>query len=198
VNLDEMTSRVKGFFILVFGLASLQTIAQQELHFNVSNVIFYEINGDFELGIKDYLSVSAFGSYVFGLPVKDDYDPYKKYSYLGAELRLYPGSKINMSGFFLGIYGKYSFGDLYTTLYTNTANNTVQRQVWDFNKTSIGITMGSKWMIGNHFNIGFLLGAGRFVSINYSEPGTVDKAEFFGLDQNLYDFRAGLMVGWRF
>jgi hypothetical protein len=193
-----MSTLFKALFVLVFGLISVKSKAQQELHFNVSNVIFYEINGDFELGIKDYLSVSAFGSYVFGLPVKDEYDPYKKYSYLGAELRLYPGEKPNMSGFFLGVYGKYSFGDVYTTLYTNTGNNTVQQQVWAFNKTSIGITMGSKWLVKDHFSIGFLLGAGRFVSINYAEPGTVEKAEFFGLDQNLYDFRAGLMVGWRF
>ena len=54
-----MKARFKRFLVLIFGFAALHVSAQQEFHFNVSNAIFYEVNGDFELGIEDYLSVMS-------------------------------------------------------------------------------------------------------------------------------------------
>lgn len=184
--------------VIAFLLKPRLAVSQAEVHFNVSNVIFYEINADVEYGFSKYASASLFGSYVFGLPVEEELDPYKKFSYIGVEGRIYPNPKGRMAGFFLGMYTKYSFGDLHTNLYSYNASNQLIREVWQFNKLALGISLGSKWMIGDHFNLGFFGGIGRILSVNYEEPGTVEFAERFGLDQNLYDFRWGVMVGYRF
>jgi hypothetical protein len=171
---------------------------QIDARFNLSNVIFYEVNADVEYGFNKFISANLFGSYVFGLPVEEELEPYKKFSYLGLEARIYPNPKGLIDGFYLGVYTKYSFGDLYTNMYSYNSNNQLYREVWQFNKLALGISLGSKWMIGDHFNVGFFGGVGRILTIQYQEPGTVEFAERFGLDQNLYDFRWGVMVGYRF
>lgn len=157
-----------------------------------------EINIEYEYGVNKYLGLNAFGSYVFASPFRDPLDPYKKYGYGGAELRFYPNPKTELDRFFLGFYASYAYGDLYTTIYSYNQIQQLNQEVWEFTKAAVGPTLGAKWMLGKHFDLGFILGVGRFIHVSYPAPGTLEEAEFFGFDQNLYDFRFGVFVGYRF
>jgi len=171
--------------------------AQHEVRITAVSMV-NELNAEYEYGLNRYLGINAFGGYVFAWPFRDPLDPYKKYGYIGTELRFYPNPKTAIDRFFLGIYSRYLQGDLYTTIYSYDENQNLIQEVWRFKKMAFGITIGSKWMIGEHFNLGYYGSAGRYFNVNYKEPGNLEEAEGFGLDQNLYDFRLGFFVGYRF
>ena len=192
-----MRSISKWLWCVLFMLVSFCVQAQHEVRITAISYL-NEINAEYEYGLNKYLGINAFASYVFAWPFRDPLDPYKKFGYMGAELRIYPNPKTALDGFFLGLYGSYADGNLYTTIYSYNQNQQLIQEVWSFNKLAFGPTIGAKWMLGKHFNLGFIAGVGRYIHLSYQAPGNLAEAEFFGLDQNLYDFRFGVFVGYRF
>jgi hypothetical protein len=171
--------------------------AQHEVRVTAISVV-NELNAEYEYGFNTHFGVNGFGGYVFAWPYRDALDPYKKYGYIGAELRFYPNPKSEIDRFFLGLYGRFIKGNLFTNIYSYDQNQNLLQEVWGYEKMAFGISLGSKWMLGKHFNLGYYAGAGRYLNVTYEEPGTPEAVEFFGLDQNLYDLRLGFFVGYRF
>ncbi|SHK49771.1 hypothetical protein SAMN04488028_105208 [Reichenbachiella agariperforans] len=189
--------------------------AQHDFQINLSNLILYEINVNYEfLELNENTTLGAFGGYVYGFPDQDDH----RYYYFGPELRFYPFPIKGADLFFIGIYSRYKNG--YTDMEItengyNSANNEsfynseiVQS---DYQKVAVGFNLGMKWVTDSNIIFGFNTALGRNAYFHYETPqyqssiknqsdsDSYNKDEYIDSNDSKYwDFRIGVHVGYRF
>ncbi len=87
-----------------------------------------------------------------------------------AEVRLYTGKKGN-SGFYFAPYYKHSYYNL-TDLHVNYMEDAQVNVDGHLSVNSLGLLLGSKWVIGNHFVIDWWIGGGHVGKGNVDLKGT--------------------------
>ena len=208
-----MMKRKIGITILGIWL-SFQGIAQQDVKLNFSNLLIYELMGSYEYSFNPHISLSGIVGYSYGFP--DVNDP-TAFFYVGPELRLYVAPKRTTDGFFVGVYSRYKNGytlgsvSQYGILKANGNYDGIQQGGnIDYEKFSMGIVFGAKWVTDIGFVYGFYLGGGRHLWTNYTFGNFTDYSYLFTeesyefeywrgqYDNELWEVRVGFNIGWRF
>jgi len=187
--------------------------AQNDLQINLSNVLVYEIDFNYEHVLSDYATVGGMIGYVYDFP-GESYPA--TYFYIGPEIRYYVAPKHGADRFFIGAYFRYKNGETHS-VYEESGETSSgyygyysQDIIEEYNKLAFGFTVGSKWMAESGFLYGLYAGIGRNIIADYSSTSSVDSHEdefipdtyhshvySYSKDSEYWDFRVGFMVGFR-
>ncbi|PIB35845.1 hypothetical protein BFP72_10795 [Reichenbachiella sp. 5M10] len=213
--MNNSSLKYLGVSILLFLASRPQASAQQDFQINLSNLIFYEANMNYEfLSFDGNATLGAFGGYVYGFPGNNED---QQYYYVGPELRFYPFPNRGADGFFLGLYSRYKNGYKTQTItesgYTSGGdrlNENTELKV-DYEKLAFGFNLGMKWVTRSNVILSFNTGLGRIAYYDYHTPtfqssieNLVDPITYEvytddnTIDSKYWDFRIGFNIGYRF
>ncbi len=172
-------------FTCILTLFSFSLTAQLDAKVNVGSALFggLGIAGDFALSENTSLSAglgyasTKFGSETF------------KYSNLRIvpEFRYYLNPELGADRFFVGGYGKLAFV---------TAKDQSDNTETDATRGALGILFGNKWVGDGGFVFELNMGLGR-ATVFGSADGDDEFEEAYGT-LTAFDFRLGIIAGWRF
>ncbi|MCV9385688.1 hypothetical protein [Reichenbachiella ulvae] len=188
----------KHLFIICFlGLSSFCQ-AQTDVHLNIVNLLFFEASGSIEKGLNKNISVGGFAGYFYGLPHGAE-GPFflsnnggeNKYFHIGPEVKFYVYPDGSLNRFFVGAYARYTNGK--ATSPDNYGGEISSR----YNKGSMGLSLGSKWVTKSNIIFGFFGGIDRNFVSNYNNERYLGTSPADG-DDEYFGYRIGAHIGYRF
>lgn len=206
-----------SFILLVVMLCFENLKAQQDLQINLSNLIFYEFNVNYEFKeVINQATIGVLGGYVYGFPNAEG----SEYFNIGSEFRYYVSSQKTAHGFFFGLYSRYKNG--FENLEVDESGYSINDPTqWvsnfqdsnvKFQSVVVGISLGMKWVTESNLIFGFHVGLGRNIYYNRSDieiknsiidqidPDTyfLETYSYSDIDSEFIDFRTGFNIGYRF
>jgi hypothetical protein len=172
-------------FSLAFLFLSFTAHAQIDAKLNVGSAIFGGIGVAADIGLSEKSSLSAGLGYVtndFGV----DGFKYSNFRII-PEYRYYLNPDRGADKFFVGAYGKLAF----VTATDETDDSTV-----DATRGALGILFGNKWVTESGFLFELNLGVGR-ATVFGGDDGDAEYEAAYGAI-TAYDFRLGIIAGYRF
>ncbi|MBC6996146.1 DUF3575 domain-containing protein [Neolewinella lacunae] len=172
-------------FTCLLAALSFTASAQVDAKINVGSLIFggVDVSADFAVGEKS--SFAAGVGYISTDFGSDDF----KYSNLRIipEYRYYLNPRLGADRFFVGAYGKLAF----VTAKDETDNSEV-----DATRGALGFMFGNKWVTEGGFLFELNAGLGR-ATVFGSNDGDAEFEDAYGTLTS-FDFRLGILVGYRF
>ncbi|MEM9930231.1 MAG: DUF3575 domain-containing protein [Bacteroidota bacterium] len=169
----------------ILALGSWSLSAQVDAKLNVGSFIFGGLGVAADFSLSENTSLSAgfgyantdFGSDAFNYKV----------TRIIPEFRYYLNPERGADKFFVGGYGKLSF---------TTAEDEVDNTSVDATRGALGILFGNKWVTDGGFLFELNMGLGRGTTFGDGD-GEDDFEDAFNT-LTAFDFRLGIIAGWRF
>lgn len=173
------------FLTCLLAVFSLSLSAQLDAKLNVGSAIFGGLGVAGDLGLSENTSLSAGIGYAATDFGSDDF----KYTNLRLipEFRYYLNPNRGADRFFVGGYGKLTFV---------TSKNQSNDAEFDATRGALGIIFGNKWVTESGFLFELNMGLGRGTVFGGNDDDEEFEAAFEVI--SAFDFRLGIIAGWRF
>lgn len=177
------------------GISELQA-QYHEVKLDAGGLIMTNFGLGYEYCINDDMGINLrLGYFTSGTLIESD-DDYNTFT-ITADYRYYLDYNEGADGSFVSGYLKYRnlVAENYFTDFDPNTGEFLDAADFKSNGVAFGLTYGRKWVTNSGFLFESYGGVGRYIIENESVPEGYEDLEYLSFP---WDFRIGLIVGWRF